>query len=57
MGVGSERADPRFQALPGGEANPKFRKQYAFLFDEQLPADRDNLKKSLKVCSIDFLLV
>eukprot|EP00884_Botryococcus_braunii_P001901 jgi/Botrbrau1/11711/Bobra.0195s0040.2 len=40
--------DPRFTKMRGGESNTVFRKQYAFLYDENMPAEKQDLKKALK---------
>ena len=44
-----ENRDPRFDSLSGTLDNDRFRKQYAFLYDEQLPADREQIKSTLQV--------
>ena len=41
--------DPRFEALSGAFNPDRFRKQYGFVFDEQLPAERSSLKAAMKV--------
>ena len=45
----SSSRDPRFDDLSGNLSADRFRKQYAFLYDEQLPAERDQLKATLQV--------
>ena len=45
----SASRDPRFDDLSGNLSAERFRKQYAFLYDEQLPAERDQLKATLQV--------
>ena len=47
--AGRESRDPRFDSLSGTLDNDRFRKRYAFLYDEQLPAERDEIKASLQV--------
>ena len=44
-----ESRDPRFDSLAGKLVPERFRKQYAFLYDEQLPAERDQLRATLQV--------
>lgn len=40
--------DPRFETLSGGQYNEeRFKKQYAFLYDEKLPAEREELRGAL----------
>jgi|APGre2960657444_1045066.scaffolds.fasta_scaffold00364_7 ribosomal RNA-processing protein 36 len=39
--------DPRFDSAEGGEDDGAFRKRYAFLFDEALPAEKRRLKGAL----------
>ncbi|KAI3435530.1 hypothetical protein D9Q98_001596 [Chlorella vulgaris] len=40
--------DPRFESLSSGQYNEeKFKKRYAFLYDEKLPAERDELRAAL----------
>ena len=46
-----ESRDPRFDSLSGTLDNDRFRARYAFLYDEQLPAEREQIKGSLKVTS------
>ena len=41
--------DPRFEALSGTYNADRFRKQYSFVFDEQLPAEKSSLKAAMKV--------
>lgn len=41
--------DPRFEDLSGAYNADRFRKQYAFLYDEQLPAEKSDLKAAMKV--------
>jgi hypothetical protein len=41
--------DPRFDDLSGKFNQDRFRKQYAFLYDEQLPAERQAIKGALQV--------
>ena len=41
--------DPRFDSLSGTLDTDRFRKRYAFLYDEQLPAERDDIKYTLQV--------
>ncbi|KAK9905044.1 hypothetical protein WJX75_008538 [Coccomyxa subellipsoidea] len=43
-----ERRDPRFDSLSGALQQDRFRKQYAFLYDEQLPAEKEELKSTLQ---------
>ncbi|CAL8464266.1 g3801 [Coccomyxa elongata] len=43
-----ETRDPRFDSLSGALQPDRFRKQYAFLYDEQLPAEREELKATLQ---------
>lgn len=40
--------DPRFEALCGDFEEDRFKKSYRFLYDEELPAERQKLKKALK---------
>lgn len=48
-----EARDPRFESLSGGAyVEAKFKKQYAFLFDERLPAERKELRAALKKCKV-----
>lgn len=43
------RGDPRFDPLCRGTFDPeKFRKDYSFLFDEELPKEKERLKKLIK---------
>jgi ribosomal RNA-processing protein 36 len=43
-----ESRDPRFESLSGGQfSDDRFKKQYAFLYDEQLPEERRALKEAL----------
>ena len=44
-----ESRDPRFDSLSGTLDNDRFRTRYAFLYDEQLPAEREQIKGSLQV--------
>ncbi len=44
-----ESRDPRFDSLSGTLDNDRFRMRYAFLYDEQLPSDREQIKSSLQV--------
>lgn len=44
-----ERKDPRFEDLSGRYDPGRFRKQYAFLYDEALPQERAAVKAKLKV--------
>ena len=46
-----ESRDPRFDSLSGTLDNDRFRMRYAFLYDEQLPAEREQIKSSLQVAS------
>ena len=41
--------DPRFDSLSGTLDTDRFRKRYAFLYDEQLPAEREEIKNTLQV--------
>jgi rRNA biogenesis protein RRP36 len=41
--------DPRFEALSGAYNAERFRKQYSFVFDEQLPAEKSSLRAAMKV--------
>jgi ribosomal RNA-processing protein 36 len=41
--------DPRFEGLSGAFNQERFRKQYGFIYDEQLPEDRKALREALKV--------
>lgn len=41
--------DPRFEDLSGRYNADRFRKQYAFLYEEQLPQERSSLKVAMKV--------
>ena len=41
--------DPRFDSLSGTLDTDRFRKRYAFLYDEQLPAEREEIKHTLQV--------
>ena len=41
--------DPRFDSLSGKLDTDRFRKRYAFLYDEQLPAEREEIKNTLQV--------
>eukprot|EP00252_Welwitschia_mirabilis_P024854 TRINITY_DN7547_c0_g1_i1.p1 TRINITY_DN7547_c0_g1~~TRINITY_DN7547_c0_g1_i1.p1 ORF type:complete len:280 (-),score=67.20 TRINITY_DN7547_c0_g1_i1:305-1144(-) len=40
--------DPRFESLCGEYDQSRFRKRYGFLFDEELPKEREKLQKLLK---------
>ncbi|XP_068665371.1 uncharacterized protein [Aristolochia californica] len=40
--------DPRFESLCGTLDNDGFRKRYSFLFEAQLPTEREKLKKKIK---------
>ncbi|KAG9445729.1 hypothetical protein H6P81_011857 [Aristolochia fimbriata] len=40
--------DPRFESLCGTLDNDGFRKRYSFLFEDQLPAEREKLQKEVK---------
>lgn len=40
--------DPRFESLSGHFDKDKFRKQYSFLYNEVMPAEKAALKKQLK---------
>ena len=46
-----ESRDPRFDSLSGTLDTDRFRTRYAFLYDEQLPAEREQIKGSLQVAS------
>lgn len=50
-----ETRDPRFDSLSGALQPDRFRKQYAFLYDEQLPDEREQLKATLQVCCSPLL--
>lgn len=41
--------DPRFEDLSGAYNPDRFRKQYAFLYEQQLPAEKSGLKAAMKV--------
>jgi len=41
--------DPRFETLAGRLEEGRFRKQYAFLYEEALPQERSGMKAALKV--------
>lgn len=63
MNTCRESRDPRFDSLSGTLDTSRFRKRYSFLYDEQLPAEREDIKSSLQVphplssvlCSSSFL--
>lgn len=40
--------DPRFESLCGNFEEGRFRKKYSFIFDEELPKEREKLQKMLK---------
>lgn len=44
----SEGRDPRFDGLSGNFVDERFRKQYAFLFDEALPDEKRALRSTLQ---------
>ncbi|KAK9846520.1 hypothetical protein WJX81_005833 [Elliptochloris bilobata] len=44
----SEGRDPRFDGLSGNFVDERFRKQYAFLFDEALPDEKRHLRSTLQ---------
>lgn len=46
--------DPRFDDLAGKFKEDTFKKRYSFLFDEQLPQEKLQLKKKLKVSSSEI---
>lgn len=46
----SASRDPRFESLSGKFNNDQFRKQYAFVYDESLPSEKQELKKQMQVC-------
>ncbi|KAK9807560.1 hypothetical protein WJX72_002543 [[Myrmecia] bisecta] len=48
-----EARDPRFDGLSGKFVDERFRKQYAFVYDEQLPEERQQLKKALQRTKAD----
>lgn len=49
MLISREVRDPRFESISGGKvSDERFKKRYAFLYDEKLPAERTELKESLK---------
>ena len=41
--------DPRFDDLAGKYRDEAFKKRYAFLYDEQLPQEKAEVKKQVKV--------
>lgn len=41
--------DPRFDDTIATFKDDAFKKRYAFLYDEQLPQEKEELKKSMKV--------
>ena len=41
--------DPRFETLTGRLDESRFRKQYAFLYEEALPRERSGTRTALKV--------
>lgn len=41
--------DPRFDDLAGRYREETFKKRYSFLYDEQLPEEKAQLKKQMKV--------
>uniref|UniRef100_A0A803PKK4 rRNA biogenesis protein RRP36 n=1 Tax=Cannabis sativa TaxID=3483 RepID=A0A803PKK4_CANSA len=43
--------DPRFESLCGTLDNDGFKKRYNFLFEEELPAEKEELRKQLKKSS------
>ena len=43
--------DPRFDGLSGAFVDERFRKQYAFLFDEALPEEKRQLRSTLQARS------
>ena len=47
--------DPRFDGLSGAFFDERFRKQYAFLFDEALPEEKRQLRSTLQARSGSFL--
>ncbi len=40
--------DPRFDGLSGAFVDERFRKQYAFLFDDALPEEKRQLRSTLQ---------
>ncbi|DBA72635.1 hypothetical protein WJX79_007607 [Trebouxia sp. C0005] len=44
----SESRDPRFENLSGKFSTDQFRKQYAFVYDEELPEEKRNLKSQMQ---------
>lgn len=42
-----EARDPRFESLCGKFEESRFKKAYSFIYDEELPAERQRLKKEL----------
>ena len=47
--------DPRFETLAGRLEEGRFRKQYAFLYEEALQQERSGMKAALKVRHTLFL--
>ena len=43
----SEARDPRFESLSGAYSEEGFKRRYAFLYDEKLPAEKAELKAAL----------
>ncbi len=42
-----EVRDPRFESLSGKYSEDKFKKCYAFLYDEKLPQEKKELKEAI----------
>lgn len=47
----SESRDPRFENLSGKFSTDQFRKQYAFVYDESLPQEKQELRQQMQVLS------
>ncbi|KAK9805361.1 hypothetical protein WJX73_006577 [Symbiochloris irregularis] len=47
-GTSSTHRDPRFDTMLGSFSDDKFKKRYSFLYDENLPDEQQELRKSLK---------
>ncbi len=48
----SQHRDPRFASGPGGgpaSTDPSFRRRYAFVYDDVLPREREELVAKIKV--------
>ena len=46
--------DPRFDDMAGTLRDEVFKKRFSFIFDEQLPLEKAELKKAVKVRSLPW---